>query len=138
MNYLEILQEIFTICVIPLLGILTKYLIQYIEIRKEELVKTNTNELQNKYIKLLADTIKTCVIATNQTYVDSLKDKNAFTPEAQLEAFERTRNAVLAILGEEGQKYLQAIYGDLNEYITNEIQRQVKENKMIKITETAS
>lgn len=31
---------------------------------------------------MLGNTIETCVIATNQTYVNALKDKNAFTPEA--------------------------------------------------------
>jgi len=36
---------------------------------------------------MLDDTITKCVIATNQTYVDSLKDKNAFDKAAQEEAF---------------------------------------------------
>lgn len=132
MDWLKLVQEIFTVCIIPLLGILTKYLINYIEVKKNNIIETNKNELQNKYISLLTETIKTCVIATNQTYVDSLKEKNAFTPEAQKEAFNRTLNAVLAILGEEGQKYLTEVYGDLNKYIINQIQAEVKTNKLTK------
>ena len=69
---------------------------------------------------MLINTIETCVIATNQTYVDALKNKNAFTPEAQKEAFEKIKNAVLAILGEEGQKYLsqQPLFSKhLNKYL---------------------
>lgn len=72
---------------------------------------------------MLVNTIETCVIATNQTYVNALKDKNTFTLEAQKEAFEKTKEAVLAILGEEGQKYLSQIYGDLNVYISKEIEK---------------
>lgn len=132
MDWSKILQEIFIVCIIPLLGILTKYLVSYIDIKKNSIIDNNKNELQNKYITLLAETIKTCVIATNQTYVDALKNKNAFTPEAQKEAFNRTLNAVLAILGEEGQKYLAEVYGDLNEYIINQIQAEVKANKLVK------
>ncbi len=133
MDWSKIIQEIFVVCIIPLLGILTKYFITFIETQRDIIIKENNNEIQNKYIALLAETIKTCVIATNQTYVDALKNKDAFTPEAQKEAFNRTLNAVLVILGEEGQKYLSEVYGDLNTYITNQIQAEVKANKMIKI-----
>lgn len=129
MNWLKMLQEIFQICIIPLLGILTKYLIDWINAKRQDLVNKEENEIKKRYIDMLGNTIETCVIATNQTYVNALKDKNAFTPEAQKEAFEKTKNAVLAILGEEGQKYLSQIYGDLNIYISKEIEKQVNWNK---------
>jgi hypothetical protein len=131
MDWLKILQEIFTVCIIPLIGILTKYLISYIEIKKESIKESNNSELAKKYVDLLAQTIETCVIATNQTYVESLKKKNAFTPEAQREAFKMTKDAVLSILSSEAEKYLTQIYGDLNTYIENQIQASVNANKMI-------
>ncbi len=132
MNWSKIIQEIFIVCIIHLLGILTKYFISFIETQRDAIIKESHNEIQNKYITLLAETIKTCVIATNQTYVDALKNKDAFTPEAQKEAFNKTLNAVLLILGEEGQKYLSEVYGDLNTYIINQIQAEVKANKLVK------
>lgn len=132
MDWLKILQEIFVVCVIPLLGILTKYLVSYIEVQKQNIKDKNNNELTNKYIELLAQTIETCVIATNQTYVEALKKKNAFTKEAQIEAFRQTKEAVLAILTKEGEAYLTEVYGDLDTYITNQIQACVNMNKLIK------
>lgn len=129
MDWLKILQEIFTVCIIPMLGILTKYFIEWLNVKKQDLINKEENEIKKRYIDMLGNTIETCVIATNQTYVNSLKDKNAFTPEAQKQAFEKTKNAVLTILGEEGQKYLSQIYGDLNTYITKEIEKQVNWNK---------
>lgn len=129
MDWLKLLQEIFTVCVIPMLGILTKYFIEWLNVKKQDLINKEENEIKKRYIDMLGNTIETCVIATNQTYVNSLKDKNAFTPEAQKEAFERTKNAVLTILGEDGQKYLAQIYGDLNIYISKEIEKQVSWNK---------
>ena len=132
MDWSKIIQEIFIVCIIPLLGILTKYFISFIETQRDAIIKESNSEIQNKYITLLAETIKTCVIATNQTYVDALKNKDAFTPEAQKEAFNKTLNAVLLILGEEGQKYLSEVYGDLNTYIINQIQAEVKANKLVK------
>jgi hypothetical protein len=55
---------------------------------------------------MLTDTIINCVIATNQTYVEALKNKNAFDAEAQKEAFERTYRAVLDILSKEAYEQL--------------------------------
>lgn len=129
MDWLKLLQEIFTVCIVPLLGILTKYFIDWLNIQKQDLINQEENEIKRRYIEMLANTIETCVIATNQTYVNALKDQNAFTPEAQKKAFEKTRDAVLAILGEEGQKYLAQIYGDLDTYISKEIEKQVSWNK---------
>lgn len=132
MDWLEILQEIFVVCIIPLLGILTKYLISWIEVQKENVKTRNDSEITDKYIDLLAQTIETCVIATNQTYVDSLKKKNQFTKEAQLEAFRMTKEAVLKILSQDAEKYLTEIYGDLDAYIVNQIQACVNINKLVK------
>ena len=129
MDWLKILQEIFTVCIIPLLGILTKYLVDWIQTKKNTLIQQEENEIKQRYIEMLANTVETCVIATNQTYVNALKDKNAFTPEAQKEAFEITKNAILTILGEEGQDYLKQIYGDLNIYIMKEIEKNVNIQK---------
>ena len=40
-----------------------------------------------------------------------------------------TKNAVMAILSEEAKKYLENAVGDLNEYITQQIEAAVNVNK---------
>lgn len=79
---------------------------------------------------MLRDTIVDCVVATNQTYVDALKDKNAFDEDAQREAFKRTSEAVLNILSADAKDYLTAIVGDLSVLIDKMIEAQVKYNKI--------
>jgi hypothetical protein len=135
MDTVKMLNQIFQVCVIPLLGILTAYLVQFIQVKKNELIASTDSELQKKYLNLLADTITKCVQATNQTYVDALKEKNAFTPEAQKEAFNKTLNAVLSILNDEAKTYLNKALGDLNAYITNQIEAQVKAAKQAQAEE---
>ena len=129
MNTMELLNKIFQLCIVPLLGILTAFLIQFINMKKDELKKKTDNELAHKYLDMLAQTVETCVIATNQTYVDSLKDKNAFDAEAQKEAFNITYNAVSDILSAEAKDYLANIVGDLQKYITEQIEAAVNINK---------
>jgi hypothetical protein len=89
------------------------------------------NDMADKYIAMLDDTICACVIATTQTYVDALKKNNAFTKEAQVEAFNLTFNAVMAVLTDDAKKYLTSIYGDLTIYITKCIEAEVNNNKII-------
>ena len=129
-NFLQMLSQIFEVCVIPLLGILTAYLVQYIATKKYALIKQNDNALAAIYITMLSKTITDCVIATNQTYVDSLKVQGKFDAEAQKKAFNMTLTAVLSILNDEAKEYLTAIYGDLNTYITKQIEAAVNKNKI--------
>lgn len=129
MDWLNILQQIFELCIIPLLAIITRSLVIYISMKKDELKNKTDNELAKKYLDLLNDTIANCVIATNQTYVEALKKENAFTADAQKVAFEKTYQAVIATLSEEAKKYLPEVVGDLQTYITQKIEASVNQNK---------
>lgn len=123
---MEILQQIFELCVIPLLGILTTYLVKLIRKKNKELDEKVSNKISKKYIDMLADTITDCVVSTNQTYVDALKEANAFDKEAQKKAFELTYNKIMNVLTEDAKEYLTTIYGDLEIYITTKIESEVK------------
>ena len=129
MEWMVILQQIFELCIIPLLGIVTFYIVQFIKTKTEELNANNSNEVLSKYIEMLSNTICECVIATNQTYVDSLKAQGKFDAEAQKKAFEMTYNSVINILTDEAKVYLTSIYGDLTAYITKRIEAEVNQNK---------
>lgn len=126
---MEILQQIFELCVVPLLGILTTYLVKLIRKKNEELDEKVSNNISRKYIDMLADTITDCVVSTNQTYVDALKEANAFDKEAQKKAFELTYNKIMNVLTEDAKEYLTTVYGDLEIYITTKIESEVKSYK---------
>ena len=130
MEWLPLLYQILEVCVIPLLGILTAYFVKWVNAKSVEIQHNVTNDTADKYIAMLDDTICACVIATTQTYVEALKKDNAFTKEAQKEAFNLTFNAVMAILTDDAKKYLAEIYGDLTAYIANKIEAEVSLNKI--------
>ena len=135
MDWIVMLYQIFELCVIPLLGVLTMYLVQFIRKKSQEITNKTDSELADKYIRMLTDTITTCVIATNQTYVESLKKQGKFDAEAQKEAFKLTYNAVMAVLTDEAKHYLAAIYGDLTAYITTRIEAEVNVSKIVPVEE---
>ena len=131
MEWLPLLYQILEVCIIPLFGILTTYLVKYIKAKSLELQAKVDNDTADKYIAMLDNTICACVVATTQTYVEALKKENAFTKEAQLEAFNLTFNAVMAVLSNDAKDYLTNIYGDLTAYITNKIEAEVNLNKIV-------
>ena len=126
---LEILFQIFELCIVPLLAVLTGYLVQWIKAKTAEAIEKNQQDVFDKYIYILGETITKCVSATNQTYVDTLKQAGSFDAEAQKNAFEKTLTAVINILGLDAIEYLTAIYDDLNGYLTTLIEAEVKAQK---------
>ena len=132
MEYNELLTTITQTIIIPLLIALVGYAVKWINARANEIKANTDNAYVQKYVEMLRETITTNVIAVNQTYVDALKEQNAFTKEAQEEAFKRVYEAVMTSLTEEAYMYLDSIIGDLQEYITAEIEATVKEYKLVK------
>ena len=128
-SWILILQQVLEVVIIPLLGILTTVLIKYINSKSKESDYKTDNLLHQKYIYMLNDTITSCVLATSQTYVDTLKKEGKFDTEAQKKAFKMTYESVMNILTDDAKSYLYEIYGDLESYITAEIEAEVNNNK---------
>lgn len=124
-----IIEQIFQLVLLPLLAALTTYLIAFIQKQGDKLKEETKNETTQKYIKMLTDTISACVAATNQTYVESLKQQGEFTKEAQKIAFQATYDTVLKILSDEAKEYLNEFYGDLNTYLTQQIEAEINKLK---------
>ena len=115
-----------------LLSALFAYLIVYINKKKQALLETSKSEIEKKYIEKISKTITDCVIATNQTFVETLKKENAFTKEAQEEAFQKTITNVMSILNEDCIEYLESITSDITVYLRNQIEAEVNKNKIEK------
>ena len=130
MEWAVIINEIFTVVLIPLLGLITKYFIEFLHAKREEAKSKTNNETAIKYITMLDNTITKAVIATNQTYVDTLKKQGKFDKEAQIIALNKTRDAVLATLTEEANKYLTEAIGDIENYVQLSIEAAVKTQKI--------
>lgn len=135
-TWLELLSQIFEVCIVPLLGILTTFLVSFIKTKKEEVlnkISANKTEEQKKtfekYLNLVETTVVDCVQATNQTYVETLKAEGSFDAEAQKVAFNKTLESVLSILSDDAKEYLTEIFGDLNTYLTNLIESKVNTSK---------
>lgn len=129
MEWLSFLAEFIELFLIPISGLLTVYLVALIKNKTKQITDKTDSDLADKYINMLSDTITTCVMATNQTYVSNLKKDNMFDKEAQKTALNMTVNAVKQILSADVQKYLNETYGDVSALILQKIEAEVAKNK---------
>ena len=129
MDWMNLLYDIFDLCIIPLFGVLVAYVVKYINAKGNEIAANVDSELASKYIVMLTTTITDCVVATNQTYVEALKKEGKFDKDAQAKAFQMTYDAVMDILTDDAKEYLANFYGDLTLYLTKRIEAEVVANK---------
>lgn len=125
----ETLNQIFQLCVIPILGILTTFVVEFLRAKSKEIINNLDSDVAKKYTAMITNTVIDCVIATNQTYVEALKKQGKFDEDAQKVAFEKTLNAVLGILTEEAKNYIKETTGDLNLYLSQLIEAEVNKAK---------
>ena len=124
-----LLQQIFQVCVIPLLGVFTAFVVALIKSKINNINAKTNNELLKSTLSTVETIVVNAVIATNQTYVDALKGQNAFDAEAQKIAFQKTYDAVMASLTEDTKNGLMKLTTDLNLYITEMIEAKTKQVK---------
>lgn len=129
MEWNVVIMKVFELCIIPLLGAVTVYVVNLIKKRVDALTKESNNVLANKYLEGLEATVVNCIKATNQTYVETLKKEGSFDKAAQEEAFKKTYEAVMAIVTDDAQKYLQEITKDVPTLVTNLIEAKIAETK---------
>lgn len=131
MTWMNILGQIFEVFIIPVLGIAAVYICYLIKTKINTLKEKSKNETEAKYLDMLDKTICDAVLATTQTYVDTLKKEGKFDAEAQKIAFTKTYEAVMALLTIEAKKYLETAVGDLQTYVNNKIEAEVKLTKIV-------
>ena len=129
MDWTLVLEQVFELVVFPVLGVLGVYLTYLISVKIKELKQKTNDETTAKYLDMLNETISKVVLATTQTYVDTLKKEGKFDVEAQRVAFEKTYTTIMSLLTEEAKKYITTAVGDLELYVTNQIEAEVKISK---------
>jgi uncharacterized membrane protein len=131
MDWTNVLSQIFELIIYPVVSIAGIYITYLISTKIRDLKQKSDNETTKKYLDMLDVTIQNTVLATTQTYVDSLKKQGKFDAEAQKIAFEQTYDAIMKVLTDEAIKYITASVGDLETYVTNKIEANVKLSKSL-------
>lgn len=79
----------------------------------------------NALLKQATSVVLNAVRATFQTYVESLKNSGTFNGEAQKIALTQARDTILNQLTTEVKDYITTNFGDLNNWITTQIESSI-------------
>lgn len=115
MDWQSLLFSLLSVVLTALVGWLSERLISLINAKI-----SNTKYAQ--YLKETLDIVTRAVKATYQTYVESLKNQNMFTEEAQKEALTRAKNMVLTQLSKDSQNFIESNFGNVETWIQESIE----------------
>ena len=125
----KLLQDFFLAVVTAAVPVLTAYLVVFIR-KAGDSAAANAESIKLKTcITEATEAIAAAVAATNQTYVDSLKNAGKFDAEAQREAAQKALEACLASISPAAQSFIETAYGDIREYLTTRIEAEVRRQK---------
>ena len=126
---MEFLMELLKIVIMIVVPVATSVLTYYAQKYFNQLIDDNVNdELEatlEKGFQILMDSVN----YVQQTYVDSLKNQEKFTTEAQKEAFELAKKRAIELMNQHTQDAIIHIYGNLDTYIDTMIESIINQNK---------
>lgn len=115
---INIISIIVTSVVIPLISIGGTQLIRLIN------TKIKSNEA-NKYLTLATEIVINAVRSVFQTYVESLKAEGKFDQASQILALTKAKDIALSQMSEEVKKFISDNYGDINKWLSIQIEASI-------------
>lgn len=115
---LNILAAVTTCIILPLISFLGIKLSQWLSTKIKD-------EKAAKLLTQATEIVVTAVKSVFQTYVESLKNSGTFDKTAQLEALNKAKAIVTSELTVELKDFIIANYGDLESWITNQIEASI-------------
>ena len=112
---LNILAAVTTCIILPLISFLGIKLSQWLS------TKIKDEKAAALFTKAV-DIVTNAVSITFQTYVESLKNSGSFGKEEQLIAFEKAKAIITSELTEDLKTFITQNYGDLQTWISNQIE----------------
>lgn len=119
------MSEILSCVIAPLLVILTKYLVELINSKVDEIKankKIRDNAIAKDTINDIEGTIIRCINKTSQTFVKRMKATNNWNDQTKKEALELTKAEIIEILTEEKVTLINEMYTNLNIYLETVIE----------------
>lgn len=112
---INVISAVVTTVLLPLITWAGTKLIQYIGSKVK-------NEKAATFLSVATDIVLNAVRSVFQTYVESLKANGSFNKEAQYTALCKAKDIALAQLGEDVKEFITKTYGNLDGWLTNQIE----------------
>lgn len=122
---INIISVLVTAVVIPVISLLGAKLVSWLSTKIK-------NEKANKMIKTATEIVVSAVKTVFQTYVDALKKEGKFDKESQILALTKAKDIALSQMTEDVKEFIQTNYGELDLWLTTQIEANINTLKMKK------
>lgn len=112
---INVISAVVTTVLLPLITWAGTKLIQYIGTKVK-------NEKAAALLTTATTIVLNAVRSVFQTYVESLKASGSFNAEAQKTALSKAKDIALSQLGDDVKEYISSTYGNLDGWLTNQIE----------------
>lgn len=112
---INIISAVVTTVLLPLITWAVTKLIQYIGTKVK-------NEKAAALLSTATTIVLNAVRSVFQTYVESLKASGSFDSAAQVEALKKAKEIALSQLGDDVKEYISTNFGNLDGWLTNQIE----------------
>lgn len=126
MEVLMVLLKLIIMIVVPVAtSVLTYFFKTYVEQLIDKNVKGETAEALKRGVDIITDSVN----YVQQTYVDTLKKEDKFTPEAQEKALQAAKDRAIELMNGDITTAIENSYGNLDIYVTTIIESIIAQNK---------
>ncbi len=112
---INVLSVVITSVILPLITFAGVKITQWLSTKIKD-------EKARNILTSITNIITSSVASVFQTYVDSLKKEGKFDKEAQINALALARDKVLSELREDAKAFISENFGDMGEWIANQIE----------------
>lgn len=127
----EILVNAFSSIAILCIATVMFYSARWFHNKCEQLKQKVDSEALKALIDKIDFIVQLCVEATNQTFVDDLKEQDNFTDESKEQAFAKTFEAIQNMITDEDKEEIIAKFGDMSTFIRTSVEKYIKSSKDI-------
>lgn len=121
----QIIITLIQLIIAPLAILLTKEAMNYLKAKAVAISDATAHERVLHYLDLAAAAIETAVAETQQTFVSTIKHTDGWSATTAQEAYQRSRDKAIEIMGDATYMGLTEAVGDVNKWINARIEAAV-------------
>lgn len=134
-DWTQIIIALIQFMLVPVLLWVAKQAVVYFKTRTNTLVNEDARARALHFLDLAATAIQTAVAETGQTFVDSIKGTTGWDSATMQKAFIQSRDRAIQIMGEAVYYGLSEAVGDVNAWITAQIEATVRNTRYTQLSE---
>lgn len=134
MDWTQIIIAIISLVIAPAMLLLIKEGFAYLKVKAGAVVDENARKRIEHYLDLALQAVSTAVLETSQTFVDSIKGTDGWTSATMQEAFLKSKDRAIEIMGRAVYDGLSEGIDDVNKWIEAQIEATVHQTKVTVLT----